>query len=403
MFDKSDDKIKSLRNLTFNNDYIENQFEKNNNETDSFRINEHLTDTLSKAPKYISRANSQTEFKDSFDFNEDESRNILNSANIFTKEQIHEGRFNQFARYGILDPYNEHSGSREYLFFSKPDLHIFDVNSVMELYEPLKQSAFFCNAKKQFPESLLSLQQTFNNTKTNLYPNKFNVNNKFIPLLSNQVSSSLDLPTITATETQNNTNLYQIGTSYRDGSELSDCNADFSLTFKDTKFLDVYMFFKAYDEYRREEYLREIRPTKYSYIENKVSSKEFSIWKLIVNETNGIIFFAKIVAAYPMNVPRDVMSNFDGGIALSLNFKGQWIRDMNPSHLNDLNHLTELSLNKTSDEMTNYINSYVLPLYDTENWVPNTKWAKYPYIIKSGNRPDATESEGDFYRLIWIG
>ena len=47
--------------------------------------------------------------------------------------------------------------------------------------------------------------------------------------------------------------------------------------------------------------------------------------------------------------------------------------------------------------------SSVLPLYDTENWVPNTKWAKYPYIIKSGNRPDATESEGDFYRLIWIG
>ena len=131
MFDKSDDKIKSLRNLTFNNDYIENQFEKNNNETDSFRINEHLTDTLSKTPEYISRANSQTEFKDSFDFNEDESRNILNSANIFTKEQIREGRFNQFARYGILDPYNEHSGSREYLFFSKPDLHIFDVNSVM--------------------------------------------------------------------------------------------------------------------------------------------------------------------------------------------------------------------------------------------------------------------------------
>ena len=54
-------------------------------------------------------------------------------------------------------------------------------------------------------------------------------------------------------------------------------------------------------------------------------------------------------------------------------------------------------------QMTDYINSYVLPLYDTENWVPNTKWAKYPYIIKSGNRPDATESEGDFYRLIWIG
>ena len=34
----------------------------------------------------------------------------------------------------------------------------------MELYEPLKQSAFSA-MQKQFPESLLSLQQTFNNPR----------------------------------------------------------------------------------------------------------------------------------------------------------------------------------------------------------------------------------------------
>ena len=65
MFDKSDDKIKSLRNLTFNNDYIENQFEKNNNETDSFRINEHLTDTLSKLQNIYLEQVVKPEFKDS--------------------------------------------------------------------------------------------------------------------------------------------------------------------------------------------------------------------------------------------------------------------------------------------------------------------------------------------------
>ena len=87
-------------------------------------------------------------------------------------------------------------------------------------------------------------------------------------MLSNQVSSTLDLDGITAGETQNNTNLYQITTTYRDGSEVSDCGSSFTLEFNDTRYLDVYMLFKIYDEYFREKYKRDIIPVKISYIDD---------------------------------------------------------------------------------------------------------------------------------------
>lgn len=400
MFDKSDDTIRATRNLEANKDSLEQQFTQSRYTQGNYKLKEHLFGDVNN--KYYNQSQSQQKFKNELDIEEDDALKILNAANIFSPQQIHSNRFNKFARYGIIDPYNENFGCKEYLFFSKPDLHIFNVNNTMELYEPLKNVSFFANAVKQYPESLLSLQQTFNYTKSTSYPNNFDVNNKFMCILSNHVASSLDLPAITATESQNNANLYQINTSYRDGSEISDCSYEFSLEFKDNKYLDTYILFKAYDEYERQKYLREIRPTKFSYIDNKVNSEQFSIWKIIVNETNGIMFYAKAVAVYPLNVPRDVISNLELPIRFSIQFKGQFVRDTNPIHLNDLNHLTELSLGKDSSEMTEYIKTHALSLYNNNDAVPNTEWGRYPYIIKNGKRVDGTEKEGDFYRLIWL-
>lgn len=349
---------------------------------------------------------SSSEIVRDFRIDSNLSESILNSSNIFTPHQIHDDRFNKFARYGILDIANEHLSSKEYLFFSKPDLHIFNPDGY-ELYEPLKNVPFFQSAYEMYPESLLSLQQTFNDTKPTSYPNKFNVNSKFIHVLSNQVRSSLDLPGITATETTNNVNLYQINTSYRDGSEVSDGLFDFSLTFQDNKYLDVYMLFKAYDEYQRQEYIRDIRPVRTSYIDNKVYDKAISIWKIIVDSSNRIIFFAKVIGAFPLNVPRDGMSNFEGSIQETIQFKGTWVKDMNPTNLQELNHLTALSLGYDDTTLANLVknntvSNIIIPLYDSENHAPNTEWGSYPYIIRSGSRTASSEKEEDFFSLIWL-
>ena len=83
-----------------------------------------------------------------FDIDEATMQAIINSANIKSPEQLNNLRFNSFARYGVLDIAHNHSGSREYLFFTKPDLHIFSTNG-FEINKQLKDvTGAIHNAKK---------------------------------------------------------------------------------------------------------------------------------------------------------------------------------------------------------------------------------------------------------------
>ena len=338
---------------------------------------------------------------------------IMHASNIYSPDEIHDMRFCRFARYGMLDMANENSGAREYLFFSKPDLHLFHPGlgfstSIPEegnsfLNSELKDVTFFANAIRQYPFSLLSLQTTYTGGN---FPVGFDRNNKFMTALSNHVTSSLDLPDITATETQNNTNLFQVTTTYRDGSEASDYGFDFSLEFWDTRYLDIYMIFKAYDEYCRQEFMRPITPVKLSYIEEKINAKQFSIWKIIVDETNTIMYYAKVTGVYPMGVPRSAISNLDGTIKITVPFKGQFVRDMDPIILADLNHLTERSTGLSQSDIAK--GTHFLPLYNSGNSSlssvrgADTTWAKYPYIITKGKRHGADNKEGELFKLVWL-
>ena len=127
------------------------------------------------------------------------------------------------------------------------------------------------------------------------------------------------------------------------------------------------------------------------------------VHRLVAEVMDELNIEGKTIGVSPLSVPRDTMSNFEGNsIKTTVSFKGQFIQDSNPIHLQELNHLTALSLGKTEDEIEQYISDNVLPLYDLDNWVPNTEWGSYPYIIKKGKRHDATELEGEFYKLIWL-
>ena len=356
-------------------------------------------ETLGKQFEFSNLENINSEFI----ISEYQAKLMSQAANLYDPQFYNRNRFNKFARYGMLDITNNHQGSREYLFFSKPDLHIFDVNNDnYSLYNPLSELEFFKNSASQYPESLLSLQQTYYNINNKTYPNSHNLRNKFMPILSNHVSSSLDLPGITATEIQNNTNLYQVTTSYREGSEVSDIKYEFSLEFNDTKYLDVYMLYKAYDEYMRETYKRIILPTKISYIDNMINYKQFSIWKIIVDHTNNIIFHGKVTGVHPLTVPRDAMSNFEGGIKLTVQFSGTFVRDMRPEKLLEINHLTELSMGVDRNYISNNLNSLMLPLYDADAGGANTEWGGYPYILKTGNNKHGIPTSGAAFQLVWL-
>lgn len=390
------------KRLISGSDYRQKSILKKNDSANQILFKEHIIGSND------SKQNSNFDkiINDSFIISSDEAKMILNTSNIFTPEQLRDYRYTKFSKYGLLDIYNQHTFSREYLFFSKPDLHILSTTKSTDLYEPLSKLPFWINANEIYQDCIMSLQQTISPYDKASYRQR---NNKYMQLLSNQVSSTLDLPGITATDVQNNLNLYQLGTSYREGSEVSDSNLEFTLSFNDTKYLDVYMLFKIYDEYIRETYKRLILPTKISYIDNKIDSKSFSIWKIIVDDTNTIIYYAKITGVYPTTVPRDSMSNFENTINEQVTFKGQFVRDMDPLVLEELNKLTVRSMGIESDGISNLnqIQGNYKEYTDKDNNIVysgvNTDWGSFPIAVQVPiKRVGATDRDGYLYKLMWV-
>ena len=82
-------------------------------------------ETLGKQFEFSNLENINSEFI----ISEYQAKLMSQAANLYDPQFYNRNRFNKFARYGMLDITNNHQGSREYLFFSKPDLHIFDVNN----------------------------------------------------------------------------------------------------------------------------------------------------------------------------------------------------------------------------------------------------------------------------------
>lgn len=378
--------------------------------TDTKIDNEHLINV--RDSEKLSKYQIMDNYKngDAIKVTKDEYANFLKGSTMPSDpEDMYRNRFSRFSRYGYIDAANEFiTGTREYVFFSKPDLHLIEGNSI---YVPLMTNSFLMEAFNHYRYSFYSLQQTFSGGGNSLpgqigvmsanSSSKFDPHCKYIPLLSNMVTSTLDLGDITASDVENNRNLYQINTTYREGSLASDLQYDFSLEFKDTKYLDVYMLFKIYDEYCRHKYYADIEPTKEDYIINRIYPEAISIWKVIVDDTDRIVYWAKAIGCTPMSVPRGSLSNFENQIKFTINWKAQFVKDMDPINLMELNHLSELSMhgNKPS--------SFALPS-------AGETWVGYPYVIRdegpsgnfrtharTGDNGDGRTTPDSFYKLVW--
>lgn len=268
------------------------------------------------------------------DIDNDYYKSILHYHNIYQRNEI--DLFNKTYRFGVFNPFGTISNAREFLFFTKPDLNIYDREDDSgtvknKLVSNLSNLPYWKDLAKNRKNIIKSLQLSAD-PKDN-----------FNHLLQNQVTSNLEVSGLTATSIDTATNMYGVSISYRGSSEASDDNLDFSLEFKDTKWLDVYYFFKTYEEYETLKHHGTIRPWK-KYIENKIIHDQFCIYKFIVDEDmETIIYWAKYYGVMPMSLPRDAFSNanFDNGISYSIDFKAAFFEDMKPEILDDFNLISE--------------------------------------------------------------
>lgn len=316
--------------------------------------------------------------------------------------------FERFSRFGWINPFETDYAFREYLFFTKPDLYIFDDESGNRLNESLNVIPFFKDAFLKNNLALRELQYGVKNLQGRRDP--------FMHLLSNYVTSKMDLPGIGADSNKSTQNVYGVGIDYRSSSAKSDAAFDFSLSFKDTPTLDIYTMVKAYDEYVRLNKMGEINfrsgslSERYkNYFLANIISDQFSVYKFIVsNDGETIVYYAKATGVYFTDVPRsDFGDPGNDGYKFSLSFHANFVNDMDPAILAEFDALT-LATTDLSKFLDVYDTAKGIKDRDNDTGI-NAEPARYARVIRVVNDKRAERRyrshtySGQFsdYRLKW--
>lgn len=310
-------------------------------------------------------------------FSESEILDTLNSNNIYQRNQI--DRYKKFSRFGFFDPYNTDTTTREYIFFTKPDLHLFEKNT-QNINPELESNVFFTEAYQNYKDVMNQLQwSTRNESKSG----------PFVNLLSNAAASKLDLSDIQIDSVDTAANICGTKMEYPLATTTSNNLQDFSLEFEDTKFNDVYMFFRIWYEYELLKSDGQVTPPDQSYTLNKILHDQMSCYKIVVGEDlQTIKFYAKYWGVFPTSIPRSSFGDGmqDGVLKIPVNFKCQWVEDSDPSILSDFNKVINSELSKYNKD---------IPIYDSSKGMINGQWANIPYIVSS------TLNNRRVYKLKW--
>lgn len=342
--------------------------------------------------KYVNSINSGKKVERAIDnITEDvkKSFGIMNRSNI--------DLFSKRYRFGICNPYESVSETKEYLFFTKPDLNIYNRDDSSGditggLVAGLADLPFWKEMTARYNNVVECLQSSYGNNKAD----------RFNHLLENSCRGELSVPSLDAETIDTPNNIYGVGFSYRGSSEAGNDGFEFDLEFTDTEYLPVYHFFKAYEEYETLKHHGVVEPW-LGYIVNKVIHDQFSIYKFLVGDDGEtIIYYCKYCGVMPKSLPRDVFSasSFDSGLSYSISFKSAFFEDMDPLILNDFNALNESYFKSKKYEIGLYndiINRADIRPVQSAYVVADKVDYKYSNISK-------TRAPGGFrYKLKWRG
>jgi hypothetical protein len=344
--------------------------------TGSMSDGKYSTNTLDA--KYTNTTYIENNADDIFDF-------IRRSHGLYQRKDI--DIFNRRYRFGLFNPYETLTTTREFLFFTKPDLNIYTRNETSgtltgSMNSALTKIPYWQELKTKYMDVIKCLQLT-----------KGKKNDPFNHLLENMCISNIAVPSLDAETIETPNNMYGVGFSYRGSSEASNDNFDFDLEFKDTKYLPVYQFFKAYEEYETLKHHGTIGPWK-GYIQDKVLHDQFALYKFLVAEDmETIIYYAKYYGVMPKSLPRDVFSSesFDSGLSYSISFKCAFFDDMDPVILNDFNALSKTYYDSLK---------YRIDVYNDVMDRMDNRPTQAAYITSAS---DSNAPGGKVYKLKWKG
>lgn len=292
-----------------------------------------------------------------------------------------------FYRFPRIDPFNYVEGTREYCFFIKPDLNILDNGNLSQSIQ---------NAQVPYFYNLYNNGYRYTTLQDLCYSNGGGC--PFVRILSNRKTSNIDVPDIAVEELETAQNMYGTRIFYPKSSMKSDEDIDFTVEFEDTKHLEVYNFFKAYDYYRQLKWLGIISPRQEDIL-NKILHDHMGLYKFVLDDDGEtILFWCKWTGIYPKIISRSAFSEIPekGPLKITVGFKQSgFFEDMVPNIISDFNSLVA---NWVGAKQA--LGTYEYDLWDDEIQAISGEFVDYPYI--SIEYP-TTENGLKFaeYRLKW--
>lgn len=289
----------------------------------------YKSDPITTTTTNMDDVNGYKELRDEIEQSDSLLRKTMRANGIFEKEDL---KYNScFYRTPRIDPYNHVHATHEYAFFVKPDCNILDNGNL---------SSDILNANVPYFQNLYKSGYNYTTLQDLSYSNGGGC--PFVRILTNRKTSSIDIPDISVDEYETSQNDFGSKILYPKSSMASDENLDFSVEFEDTKSLEVYNFFKAYDIYRQLKWLGIVAPSQH-FIENKILHDHMAIYKFIVDEDGEtILFWAKWTGVYPKSISRSSFSDIQhqGPLKITVGFKlSGFFEDMTPNIISDFNSL----------------------------------------------------------------
>lgn len=353
----------------------------------------------------------------------DKANKELHHDGIFDRHEVYaEGKsrlYDQFARFGFMDPYSTITGAREYLFFTKPDLNLFSTYTKQttksrdysetktqgvadkldgkvkgatwighstgtnsNLNPDLANYPFFIELKEKYPQIGEQLQLSLKSKEP------------FMKILSNSVKNTLDLPDISTRQVETAQTVYGTSIQYEADDLSSDEGFTFDLEFEDTNRIEVYMLFKTWHEYLRKKSFGLVEPIWNKYRFEKILHDQIAIFKFIVaDDGETIIHYSKLYGCRPQGVPRSTFSDLGSNLPLrfNVNWRAEFVEDMEPMILTDFNILNQHRKGK------------VINIYDSKNLRTNTEPADFARIVVSNESKNKSfrNPETKVYKLKW--
>ena len=299
----------------------------------------------------------------------------LHSAGLFNRNDI--DLVNKRYRFGVKTLTDTIHTTKEYLFFTKPDLNIYPniTSGSLKLNDGLINEPYWIELVDKHPEVLFCLQDSLA-----IDGDHFN------HLLGNCVQTNLSIPELSSEMIETPSNLYGISYQYHGSAEASDDSFDFSLEFKDVKGLPVYNFFRAYEDYHVLSHHGVITPNK-TYVVDKILYGQYSIFKFLVDEDGeSIIYAAQLFGVKSKSLPRNVFDSttYDNGLSYSIDFNAAFFEDKMPIVIYNFNSVSRKTYNNAKYQL-NIHNDVIdradgrpakaaIVVYDNERKVYKLKW-----------------------------